>query len=254
MDLVFIIIILILGLGIMIYNICGSVYTWSNHYGWEENSNPNKNANIQNISSERVQYSRNGAKLKTKITFSDGFYFITYKTDRDDGVLTYKIYLSKELKEKIISSAIEQHNLAVDKFVNSGQSVSHNIHTVDTKNKKDITRIKIEIVNDDKYKNLKSNDRIEYLNGLKKQTISELNKLNKKLEMENNKIRDIPVDIAKYIKSNDVSLLKKDALKLENKILVLDELIALEIGDKYKKKEYEVLTKKFTGKAQSDKA
>jgi hypothetical protein len=122
MALIFVIILLVIGLGIMFYNICGTVYTWSNHYGWEENSNPDKKAKIQNITSERVQYGRTYAKLKTKITFSDGFYFITYKNDRETGIMTYKIYLSDELRKKIIDLAIEKHDLAVDNFISQKQT------------------------------------------------------------------------------------------------------------------------------------
>ncbi len=253
MTLFFTIVFLLLVIGWVFYNLVRDVYTWSNHYGWEENSTPDKNAKIQNISSEKVQYSKNGAKYKTKITFSDGFYFITHKTDREDGFLTYRIFISDELREKIISLAIEKHNIAVDKFINDNQPVRCDISKPDCKAKKDMTKIKIEIVNDEKYINLKSSDRIKYLNSLKKQTVSELNKLNKVFEIENNKRRDIPVDIAKYIKSNDISSLKNEIIKLENKSLVLDELITLEIYDKCKKTEYEALTKKLTADTQLDK-
>ena len=113
----FMCIIFVLGLGIMFYNICGTVYTWSNHCGWEENSNPDKNAKIQNMTSERVQYGRTYANLKTKVSFSDGFYFITYKNDRETRILTYKIYLSDKHRKKIIDLAIEKHNSAIDKFL-----------------------------------------------------------------------------------------------------------------------------------------
>lgn len=254
MAIIFIVFILSISIVIICYNSYKSIYTWTDHYGWEDNSSPDKNAKIQNITSERVQYTRNGAKLKTKITFSDGFYFITYKTDRDDGVISYKIYLSDELKEKIISSAIEKHNLSVDKFINNKQSLNYAVHPVDAKAKKDMTQIKIEIVNDEKYINLKKDDRIAYLYTLKKQTVSELNKLSDAFIAENNKIRDIPVDIAKYIKPGNIPYLKNNVKQLENKMCVIDELIALELVDKEQKKEYEKLTKKLTAKAQDDKA
>ncbi len=167
MAAVFVVCLLVFGFGMIFYNSFRSVYAWTDHYGWEDNSSPDKNAKIQNITSERVQYTRNGAKLKTKITFSDGFYFITYKTDRDDGVISYKIYLSDELREKIINLAIEKHNLSVEKFINDKQYTGRAVRTVDAKVKKDMTQIKIEIVNDEKYINLKKDDRIAYLYTLK---------------------------------------------------------------------------------------
>lgn len=254
MALVCMIVFFIICCGIMLYNICGAVYTWTDHCGWEENSQPDRNAKIQNITSERVQYTRNGAKLKTKITFSDGFYFITYKTDRDDGIISYKIYLSDELREKIINSAIEKHNLSVEQFMNNKQSICRDVRPVDAKAKKDMTQIKIKIVNDEKYINLKKDDRIAYLYTLRKQTASELNKLNDAFITENNKIRDIPVDIAKYIKPGNALYLKNNIQQLENKMHVIDELIALELIDKEQKKEYEKLTKKLTTKSQDNKA
>lgn len=252
-KLFFIIGMVIVSIGVVLYNMCKSVYTWSDHYGWEENSSPDKNAKIKNITSKEVQYSRNGAKLKTTITFSDGFYFISYKTDREDKALTYKIYLSNELREKIIGSAIEQHKMSVDSFVNDNYSEDQNTHYVSIKDKKDIKQIKIAIINDNKYIDFKSDDRIEYLKNLKKQTESELDKLNKAIKIESGKIRNIPADIAKYVKTTDILSLRDNIQKLGNKKLALEELIALEINDKLQKKEYEVLAHKLTTKTKSNK-
>ncbi len=257
MAIIFMLFILLISIVIICYNSYKSIYAWTDQYGWKEDSNPDKNAKIQNITSEKVQYGSSStyAKLKTKITFSDGFYFITHKTDYEHlGAITYRVYLSDELKEKIISSAIEKHNLSVDKFISNKQSLNYAVHPVDAKAKKDMTQIKIEIVNDEKYINLKKDDRIAYLYTLKKQTVSELNKLNDAFIAENNKIRDIPVDIAKYIKPGNIPYLKNNVKQLENKMCVIDELIALELVDKEQKKEYEKLTKKLTAKAQDDKA
>ena len=124
MAFVFFIIIASLGFGLLFYNTIMDVYTWFDHYGWSEKSKPDKNAKIQNITSERVQYVKNKAILKTKITFSDGFYFITHKTDRDDKFLIYKIYLSDELRKHIMELAIEKHDSAVDDFISQKQ---HNL-------------------------------------------------------------------------------------------------------------------------------
>ncbi|MCQ2568164.1 MAG: hypothetical protein MJ163_01015 [Alphaproteobacteria bacterium] len=91
---------------------------------------------------------------------------------------------------------------------------------------------KIEIVNDGKYINFKKSDRIEYLNDLKKQTTDKLNALNKKLKTENDKIRDIPDNIVKYIKPQYTTSLKREISKLENKIIAIDELIESETNNK----------------------
>ena len=105
-------------------------------------------------------------------------------------------------------------------------------------------KIKIEIVNNEEYTKYKSDGRIKYLNTLKKQTVSKLNELNKVIEAENKKVKDVPVDIAKYIKPKDTTSLQKEIIQLENKKLAIDELIALEIDDKNKKNEHKVSNKK----------
>ena len=88
--------------------------------------------------------------------------------------------------------------------------------------------IKTEIINDGKYINLDKDSRIKYLYALKEQTVTELTSKRKELELERNRLNDIPTDIAKYIKPNDISGLKASISKLENKITAIDELIESE--------------------------
>lgn len=88
--------------------------------------------------------------------------------------------------------------------------------------------IKTEIINDGKYINLDKDSRIKYLYALKEQTVTELTSKRKELELERDRLNDIPTDIAKYIKPNDISGLKASISKLENKITAIDELIESE--------------------------
>jgi len=88
--------------------------------------------------------------------------------------------------------------------------------------------VKTEIINDGKYINLNKDSRIKYLYALKEQTVTELTSKRKELELERNRLNDIPTDIAKYIKPNDISGLKASISKLENKITAIDELIESE--------------------------
>lgn len=123
--------IVLLLLGSLVYNSYMCVYIIFDHYGWKENARPNKKAKIQSISSEKVKYSKNDAKLKTTIIFSDGFYFITYKTERKNGVgmcrnglfevnsaFLYTIFISDKLKKDIINLAIQKHSKAIVKYFN----------------------------------------------------------------------------------------------------------------------------------------
>lgn len=88
--------------------------------------------------------------------------------------------------------------------------------------------IKTEIINDGKYINLNKDSRIKYLYALKEQTVTELTSKRKELKLEHDRSNDIPTDIAKYIKPNDISELKASISKLENKITAIDELIESE--------------------------
>ena len=93
-----------------------------------------------------------------------------------------------------------------------------------------LTPFKVEIVNDEKYINLKQNKRIEFLHNLKKQTAATLTKQHKELETEVNKLKDVPADVAKYIKPKDTSALKDNISKLEYKLMAIDELLSAETG------------------------
>ena len=114
---IFVVVLLSLLLGLCFYNAYKSIYSWFDHYGWEEDSIPNKKAKIQKIDSKVVRWGKS-SKLKTKISFSDGFYFITYKTDYEYiDVLLWKLYISETTKKNIIDLAIKKHKIATNKFI-----------------------------------------------------------------------------------------------------------------------------------------
>lgn len=87
---------------------------------------------------------------------------------------------------------------------------------------------KIEIVNNEKYINLKKDKRIAFLRNLKKQTVAELTKQKKELSKEIEKIENIPTDVVKYIKTTNKTKIENNILSLENKINAINELIGLE--------------------------
>lgn len=107
----FIIIIAVFG-----FSLCRSFYHLFDHCGWKENSNPNARAEILNISSEKVQYVKNGKKYKTTVVFSDGFYFVTHKTNREDYFFTYEISVDEDVMQEIIAKARKKHEEAVNKY------------------------------------------------------------------------------------------------------------------------------------------
>ena len=98
------------------YSICRAVYYLFDHSGWEEHTKPNAKAGILKVSSEKVQYVKNGQKYKTTVWFSDGFYFITHKTNREDNFLSYEISVDEDLMEEIITKACKRHDKAVNQY------------------------------------------------------------------------------------------------------------------------------------------
>lgn len=98
-----------------------------------------------------------------------------------------------------------------------------------------ITNSKIEIVNNKKYTTLKKLDRIKYLQDLKKQTSANLSKVRKELSVEQNKLKDMPADVAKYVKPVDTSGLKKSIARMEDELLAIEDLIRSETGKSQKK-------------------
>lgn len=94
--------------------------------------------------------------------------------------------------------------------------------------KHEITPIKSEIVNNKNFLNLKKPERVKYLQSLKEQTVAELTKQCKEIEKEQNKLNDMPADVAKYVKHESAIKLKHDISKLENKIIAIDELVKSE--------------------------
>ena len=74
------------------------------------------------------------------------------------------------------------------------------------------------------------------MHDLKEKTKSELAKQREKLKKENDKLKDIPDDVVKYITPKDISSFEQNISGLENKILAIDELIGLETENRKVKK------------------
>lgn len=74
-----------------------------------------KESAIADIKTEKVIYLKNGGKLKTQVIFNDGFIFTTFRTNREDRFLSYKISIDNELANTIIEKAILAHDKAYAK-------------------------------------------------------------------------------------------------------------------------------------------
>ena len=98
-----------------LYNLWKAFYSLFDHCEWDPGALPDPNAKIISFSSEQVQYTKNGAKYKTTVKFSDGFYFITHKTKRENSFFSYRISIDEHLKREILECAIIAHTKAIQK-------------------------------------------------------------------------------------------------------------------------------------------
>ncbi len=98
-------------------------------------------------------------------------------------------------------------------------------------NYRDKKRVELEkktIINDSKYLDFKSNERIAYLSKLKEQTKQDLKSAHKDLDLESKKIENMPKDIAKYVDKERIKNLTEKVYQCEDKLYAIEEIIALE--------------------------
>jgi hypothetical protein len=95
-----------------------NIYAAFNHTHWAENAKPSKNAVITSTDVQQVKYAKNNAKFKTTVYFSDGFWFVTYKTNREQHMLSYTISTNKAEAERMATVA---HSAAIAKLVKAGK-------------------------------------------------------------------------------------------------------------------------------------
>lgn len=99
-----------------IYGLIRAFLSLFDHGKWKKNSTPSAEARIVDMKTEKVQYVKNGTKYRTTVLFSDGFTYITHKTDRSDNFFTYSISISPELRDKIVYNAEKAHQKAVIRY------------------------------------------------------------------------------------------------------------------------------------------
>lgn len=85
---------------------------------WAPNSHPDLNAQIIDISSEKVRYTRDDVRMKTTIKFSDGFCYTTNDTEKEtiQRGLTWTRYSLSVDTDRVIHQAIAAHKEAILKL------------------------------------------------------------------------------------------------------------------------------------------
>ena len=101
---------------IMIYCTVRQILSKFDHSKWAKDANPSIDAQIVDIKSKLVRYFRNDAKYRTTVKFSDGFIFVTHKTERAEGFVRYSVSVDRSFLEHVILvAAKEAHEKAVSK-------------------------------------------------------------------------------------------------------------------------------------------
>ena len=107
---------------ILIFFVCYAVISFSQelYSKFDHSKLPStqlqEDASVVDFKSEKVQYLKNGAKYKTHVYFSDGFEYVTFRTNRTSPHwYSYQISIDKELANSIIEKAIQAHEKAYAK-------------------------------------------------------------------------------------------------------------------------------------------
>lgn len=109
---------LVIGLAFLAFR---ALYHRFDHTGKRGEGPLSPDARVVDISSKQVQYAKNGAKYKTTVLFSDGFYFVTHKTNRTNNFLTYNISIDEALAQEIVKKAVSAHQEALLKQSKQGR-------------------------------------------------------------------------------------------------------------------------------------
>ena len=90
------------------------IYPSFDHKKWNEYSQPSYDAEITDIDHEIVGI-KNWTKVKTTVSFSDGFVFISFDSDIDNHFLYNTVSLKMGTKAMILEKAKAAHTEAVKK-------------------------------------------------------------------------------------------------------------------------------------------
>ena len=104
---------LILLFGLFAFLLGRQILSFFNISYWTSGSTPDPDAQICDVSRKQVKYAKNDAKYKTTVDFTDGFRYVTHATDREQGFLSYRISMSRELDSQIRDAAVIRHDKAV---------------------------------------------------------------------------------------------------------------------------------------------
>ena len=112
MNVVGITVVVFLYVGIIVWLIRNKIYTSTNHINYDS-SKLTDDATIKEIKHNTV-----GAKgdkvIRTTVTFSDGFRFVSHDTIRENHLFFYTLSVPEEIKKRITQTAVLAHRQALN--------------------------------------------------------------------------------------------------------------------------------------------
>ena len=96
---------------VAILNIYSWIYNAFSHTNKKSCKNLRPDAKIANVKQETVG-SKNDKKIRTVVTFDDGFEYVSHKTDRENHLMSYRIQVSEATRKEILEDAAEAHQKA----------------------------------------------------------------------------------------------------------------------------------------------
>ena len=96
---------------VLILNIYSRIYNLFSHTNKKSCKNLRPVAKIADVKQETVG-SKNDKKIRTVVTFDDGFEYVSHKTDRDDSFFSYRIQVTEATRKEILEDAMEAHQKA----------------------------------------------------------------------------------------------------------------------------------------------
>lgn len=96
---------------VALLNIYSWIYNAFSHINKRSCKNLRPDAKIANVKQDTVG-SKNDKKIRTVVTFDDGFEYISHKTDRENHLMSYRIQVTEATKKEILRDAVQAHQKA----------------------------------------------------------------------------------------------------------------------------------------------
>ena len=105
---------------LVLHAVVGEIYSRFVHTRWEKNAKPDENAEVVAVRCRAVVFVPGKAKFRSLVKYSDGFRYLTYKTDRVDYLMRNR-YTISVIEQEIIAIADEAHWEALEKMELKGK-------------------------------------------------------------------------------------------------------------------------------------